>query len=324
MKKQKLILPALLLAASLLLSSCSLAGKDVRFSVGNAMSTAFQIGDMKCPREEAYVYLLNYKNLYSTIEDQNLWAGLFDKSRLTSSLKTSCIDILSEVYILNLYAKDKGIELSDTDTDKLTTAAKEYYESLTDEEKKFCSVREKDICEMYTRYALAEKVYSTLMETVDEEARIIRAYVLHTTDAAAATAAEAALAAGTSFDTVLSTYGEGDKTEQAFGRNTYPADVEDVIFRLENDEVSPLIVSGNDYYIVHCISKYDETLSEENKTKILANRKNNVLTELFQTSDDKYYSRINKTFWESVSLSPETDGMETKTFFLILDKYYKY
>lgn len=301
----------------------------MQFSVGNSMSTAFQIGDMKCPREEAYVYLLNYKNLYSTIENQNLWSGAFDGTRLQSSLKTSCVDLLSEVYILNLYAKENEIALSESDLGKLQTAAKEYYDSLSAEEKKFCGVREKDIYDMYGRYALAEKVYSTLMETVDEEvsedeARIMRAYVLHTTDASAAAAAEAALQAGTSFDTVLATYGDGDKSELSFGRNTYPAEVEDVIFRLENDEVSPLLSVGNDWYIVRCVNKYDETLSEENKTKILADRKSSVLNDLFQTADDKYYSRINQSFWESISLSPETDGMETQDYFLILDKYYKY
>lgn len=328
MKMKKYLLLPLCLAACLILSSCSFGGKDVRFSVGNAMSTAFQIGDMKCPREEALLYLLNYKNLYSEIEDQNLWTGAFDGTRLTSSLKTSCVDILSEVYILNLYAKENDIGLSDSDPAKLETAAREYFASLTAAEKKFCGVKEKDVYEMYVRYATAEKVYASLMDTVDEEvsedeARIMVAYVLHTKDPAGAQAAASALAAGTSFDTVLATYGDGDKTEQSFGRNTYPAEVEEVIFRLENNEVSPLLISGDDYYIVRCVNKYDETLSEENKTKILEGRKSSVLTKLFEEADDKYYSRINKSFWESISLSPETDAMETRSYFLTLDKYYK-
>ncbi len=326
--KKRLTLTGLLLAACLLLSSCSAFGREIRFSVGNSMSTAFQIEDMKCPRQEALVYLMNYKNLYSHIGDQDLWSGEFDADRLKASLKTSCIDNLSEVYILNLYAKENGIALSEADNAKIETAAKEYFASLTEEEKKYSGAREKDIYEMYTRYATAEKVYADLMDSVDEEvsedeARVMRAYVLYTKDEAKANAASAALSSGTSFDTVLATYGDGDRSELSFGRNTYPASVEDVIFRLENGEVSSLITADDGYYIVRCIEKYDEALSEENKTKILADRKDKVLTGIFESADSKYYSRINETFWETVDISSDDTDLKTDSFFLTLDKYYR-
>lgn len=326
--KKRLTLTSLLLAASLLLSSCSAFGRDIRFSVGNTMSTAFQIENMKCPRQEALIYIMNYRNLYSHIGDQDLWSGAFDEDRLRASIKTSCIDNLSEVYILNLYAKENGIFLSEADDAKIETAAKEYYASLTEEEKKYSGAREKDIHEMYTRYATAEKVYAELMDSVDEEvsedeARVMRAFVLYTKDPAKANAAEAALSAGTSFDVVLATYGDGDRSQLSFGRNTYSSDVEDVIFRLENGEVSSLITADDGYYIVRCIEKYDEALSEENKTKILADRKDRVLTGIFESADSMYYSKINTTFWESIVISADNTNLKTDSFFLTLDKYYR-
>lgn len=326
--KKRLTLLGLLISACLLLSSCSAFGREIRFTVGNSMSTAFQIEDMKCPRQEALIYIMNYRNLYSHIGDQDLWSGAFDEDRLRASIKTSCIDNLSEVYILNLYAKENGIELTEAEDAKIETAAKEYFASLTDAEKKYSGTREKDIYEMYTRYATAEKVYGELMESVDEEvsedeARVMDAYVLYTKDQAKAAAAEAALAAGTSFDTVLATYGDGDRSQLSFGRNTYPSAVEDVIFRLENGEVSSLITADDGYYIVRCIDKYDEALSEENKTKILADRKDKVLTGIFESADSKYYSRINTTFWESIDISADNTDLKTDSFFLTLDKYYR-
>lgn len=326
--KKKILALALALVLSLPLTACSVAGRKVVVSVGNYMSTAFQIGDMKCPRAEALLYFLNYRNLYGDVGGTDLYDGTFDTDRLTESLKGSCIDNLSEVYILNLYAKEQEIRLSESEEERIRTAAAEYFKSLSEEERRFTGAREKDIREMYVRYALAEKVYSGLMESVDEEvsedeARVMDAYVLYTKEEAKAKEAESSLAAGASFESVLASCGEGDTGLLSLRRKEYPQAVEDVIFRLENEEVSPLITADDGYYIVKCVNKYNEALSEQNKTKILEDRKSEVLTDIFRSSDEKYYSKINESFWKDLSLQEAEPSLTTKDFFLILDKYYK-
>ena len=43
-------------------SGCEIAGRTVYFGGSSGFNTVFKIGDMKCSKKEALVYLLNEKN----------------------------------------------------------------------------------------------------------------------------------------------------------------------------------------------------------------------------------------------------------------------
>ena len=158
-------------------------------------------------------------------------------------------------------------------------------------------------------------------EVSEDEARIMDAYVLFTTDEAKAQTVASSLKNGGSFETLLGTYGEGDKTLQSIGRGEYAQEVEDVIFQLDDEEVSDCITTDEGYYFVKCMDKYNEELSETNKSNVISKRKEQVISDMISQQNEAYYSQMNTSLWEKF----DTDNsITTSNFFSVLENYITY
>ena len=51
-----------------------------------------------------------------------------------------------------------------------------------------------------------------------------------------------------------------------------PDEVEEVAFQLDDNAVSGMIAAGNGYYFIKCLNKYNEELTEANKSNIVEKR----------------------------------------------------
>ncbi|MBR5635716.1 MAG: peptidyl-prolyl cis-trans isomerase, partial [Pseudobutyrivibrio sp.] len=219
MRNKKLLkrLCAACLVASLSMSftACTFQDKTVYFDTSSGRRTVFKIGDMKCSKKEALLYLLNEKNIYGSVDGVNLWNKNFDTDTMTGSIKDLTIEHLTKVYVLNLYAKEQEIVLTESEKKACEDAAKEYYSSLNSAERSFTGVRKKDVEQAYEKYALASKVYKELMNSVDEEvsedeARVMEAYVLFVTDKNEAKEIQGMIDYGYTFERLAATYTELD------------------------------------------------------------------------------------------------------------------
>lgn len=63
-------------------------------------------------------------------------------------------------------AKQKKITLTDKEKSSVSKAAKEYYDSLNEAEKKFTKADLSDIESAYEHYAIAQKLYNSLSKGV--------------------------------------------------------------------------------------------------------------------------------------------------------------
>jgi foldase protein PrsA len=328
--KKGAVLGLLLVFATTTITGCSIAGKKVFVASGSGFHTVFKIGEYACSQKEAKMYLANYKNIYGVVNGNSLWTEEYDTENMEDSVKDAVLQHLTKVYALNQYASDKGITLDSTEKSKIKSAAEEYYDSLTDAEKSYTKASKSDIQGMYERYAIAEKVYTSLMSQVDndvseDEARIMDAYVFYVSSESKAEEAEAALNAGTDFTTVAATYNESKTAvETSFGRDTYPSEVEDVAFQLEDGETAYKIEgSDGNYYFIKCISKYDEELSELNKQNVIEKRQTQVMEDIVADLDATYYSDLNQSLWNRIEI-PLEDDVQTDSFFSVLDNYLHY
>lgn len=328
--KKGAVLGLLLSFAVFCMAGCSVAGRTVFFASGSGFWTVFKIGDYACSETEAKVYLANYKNIYGVVNGNSLWTDDFNTEDMENSVKDATIAHLTKVYALNQYAEDEGITLDSTEREKIKSAAKEYYTSLTDADKKYTGASKADITDMYERYALAEKVYTSLMSNVDndvseDEARIMDAYIFYVSSADTATSVEEMLESGSDFATVAATYNEsGSAIETSFGRDTYPEEVEKVLFQLDDGETAYNIAgSDGNYYFAKCISKYNAELSEENKQTVVEKRQTEVMSDIVQHLDATYYSDFNQKLWDKIHISEDED-VETDSFFEVLDNHLHY
>ena len=61
-------------------------------------------------------------------------------------------------------------------------------------------------------------------------------------------------------------------------RDDLPDEVEEVAFQLDDNAVSGMIAAGNGYYFIKCLNKYNEELTEANKSNIVEKREKKHLT----------------------------------------------
>lgn len=305
-------------------TGCTFQDKTVYFETSCGPSTVFKIGDLACSKKEALLYLINEKNIYGTVDGVNLWGANFDKNTIASSLKDAVIEHLTKVYILDLYAKGQEMELTEEEKASCADAAGEYYASLSSDEKTYCGASKKDIAAMYERYALAEKAYTKLMSTVDEEvsedeARVMEAFVLFVSEESKAQEIQGMIDYGYTFERLASTYTELDTYQVTFARGQYPKEVDDVVFNLDTDEVSGAIAADEGYYFFQCLNKYVEDLSEENKKVIIENRRKALMDNIVTGLQDQYFSDMNTELWDSIDITEEdTDSLTSDSFFSTL------
>ncbi len=323
--KKNMRLASILLVVAILFSGCSFRGKTVFFASKSGRNEVFKIGDYVCSKEEAYIYLANYKNIYGTVYGTNLWNESYDTDTMETSIKDAVLTHLINVYALNVYATQNEITLTDAEKANVAEAASVYYESLNKQERNYTGVSKSDIEQMYMKYALAEKIYVNLMDSVDgdvseDDARIMEAMVIFVTDEELAYTIADKLASGASFERLANTYNELDSIDVTFGRGTYDSVIEDVVFQLEDDEISDMITTEDGYYFFYCVNKYNEELSEENKITIVEERQEQAMEGVITSIKDEYYSDFNSELWEQMEVSDSAD-VTTNSFFTTLDSY---
>ena len=170
MKKiRKKIALICLLCFSFLLTGCKIGNKEVIVSNTLNNRQVFRIGNVSCGLKEAKVYLVNYQNIYGTAYGLDLWQHDFGDSSLENYVKNITMQELAQVVCLDQLAKEKEMELSEEEKEKIAQAAEEYFASLTEDEIVYMGVSESDIKEYYEHYALAQKVYHSLTKAVNEE-----------------------------------------------------------------------------------------------------------------------------------------------------------
>ena len=288
--------------------------------------SVFQINDYKCSLKLAKLYLCNYRNLYGSAYGMDLWQYDFGEESLEQYVKDVTIQELSRIACMDLLAEEQEMRLTDAESDLAKKAAKEYFASLSDAEKSYMDVHESDIQEAYASYALAEKLYRTLTEGVDEEvsddeARVIRVQQIYVTDAGIAKEVQKKLKDGEDFAAVAGTYNEKSKIETTVARGDYPQDVENIAFNLDNDTCSEMIETEDGFYFIKCLNKLEEQLTEENKSNIRIKREKEQFEDAYQSFVDSAAFEMNDSLWKEITLE-DTSDITTDSFFDVYDKYF--
>ena len=314
--------------ATVSLTGCKVGNTQIKLEAIRLSNnkSVFQINDYKCSLKLAKLYLCNYRNLYGSAYGMDLWQYDFGEESLEQYVKDVTIQELSRIACMDLLAEKQEMRLTDAESDLAKKAAKEYFASLSDAEKSYMDVHESDIQEAYASYALAEKLYRTMTEGIDEEvsddeARVIRVQQIYVTDAGIAKEVQKKLKDGEDFAAVAGTYNEKSKIETTVARGDYPQDVENIAFNLDNDTCSEMIETEDGFYFIKCLNKLEEQLTEENKSNIRIKREKEQFEDAYQSFVDSAAFEMNDSLWKEVTLE-DTSDITTDSFFDVYDKYF--
>ena len=310
-------------ALSMALTGCQIGNKDIVVSGTLSSRQVFTLDKSACSLKEAKVYLANYQNIYGTAYTIDLWQHDFGDASLLDYVKDITLEELTRVYTMDLLAQSQEVTLSEDETAKVAEAAKEYYASLSEDETAYMDVAEADIAEYYTHYALAQKLYHSLTngvneEVSDDEARVMEIMQIYVTDEDRAHEVEQKLAQGDDFASVANNYNELSAIQVTVSRDDLPDEVEEVAFQLDDNAVSGMIAAGNGYYFIKCLNKYNEELTEANKSNIVEKREKEAFDDVYNEFVASLSSRLNTDLWDGIELT--TDGsIQTNSFFAVFE-----
>lgn len=316
-------------------------------TTGFGKDEIFRIEKKSCSIAEVMVYMMNLKNQYENTFGEEIWKASYDGENLAENIKDTVLAKLARIKALNLLAAEHGIVLDQSEQEKAAAAAKAYYDSLNDYEKKSMSVDEKILCKMYEEYALSEKVYAYLIadinpEISDDEARTITVqhilikthslnengesveYTEQARNAAYNRACEALERArgGDEFTSLIAEYSEDSNASYSFIKGSMEPDFEEAAFKLGTDEISGIVETPHGYHIIKCISTFDRDETDRNKIAIVEQRRREVFNEEYSGFVEGLTRNLNQELWDKIGFI-EDEEVVTDSFFKVYDAYFR-
>ncbi|MDO4292137.1 MAG: peptidyl-prolyl cis-trans isomerase [Eubacteriales bacterium] len=308
-----------------LLAGC---GAKVVLTAGLKKNEVFRIGTASCTLPELMVYLTNLQNQYEAVYGSRIWEATDGSESLEQEARSQVLDQLAQLKVMTLLSKEKGVELQENETERAAAAAKEYFASLSETEAKALNVDEKELARMYGEYALADKVYREIVENInpeisDDEARTITVEAIRMEDAdKAAQVAEKAGAEDADFEALAQENSEDVTVTYSFGKGEMSQAIEEAAFNLGKGEVSGVVQDGESFYVLKCISTFDEAQTQANKEKILEKRRSEAFNSEYDSFEKTLVRQLNEELWNSVTLI-HNDEVKTSTFFEVYNMYFQ-
>lgn len=318
-------LTALVLTGSL--TGCGiLKNTKVVLTTGLSGDQLFKVGKSVCTLPEAMIYVMDYKQQYENAYGVEMWEHDFGGVTLEEYVKDTIVAQLASVKAITLLAKEHEVTLNSSEKEKVSQAAEEYYQALTDEQKKYMKIEKSDVEDLYAAHVLSGKVYKEITKDVntevsDDDARIITIQQIHLDSRENAEAVKARLDEGRDFGTVAAAYNKDGQTTVTLSRGEKEKAYEEAAFSLENDQISDVIETTDGYYILKCVNHFDREATEANKVTLVEKRRDQEFSEAYEALMADTPSEFNKHLWNKVHFA-DYSGEAAPNFMTIYTAYF--
>lgn len=350
MRKRIKKLTAALLAAFCLMQTAGCTSAEplkIVLTTGFQKDEVFRLEDVSCSRAEIMVYLTTEQNRYEKVYGQEIWEAGEDSGELERRLKEKVLAEVSQIKAMTLLADRRGVMLDEEEEELSEKAAEAYFGGLNETEIAALGISQEQVGEMYRDYALADKVYRSIIgdinpEISDDEARTItvqHVLIKTVTENADGTVTpfseeekkrcyELALEVrsqaleGEAFESLIEKYSDDSQGTLSFGKGEVDSNFESAAFNLGKDEISGVAETSEGYEIIKCISTFNREETDRNKLKIVEKRKDEVFGQEYGSFVDSLAKNLNEELWDSITLIHE-EQVTTDNFFEIYQEYFE-
>lgn len=316
----------------LLLTGCSCAGKNVYFSTGLSKNDVFKIKGSACKLSEAMLLLTTEKNLYENSYGNDIWTKDISGVSFEDYVKDNVKNELAEMKTMNLLAKDKKIQLTEEEQQKVKQIAENYYNGLTETEIEYMDMKLDTVEDVYSQYFLARKVYDELTKDInpeisDADAKVIKVqsiyaktYVIdnegnrteYTEEEKTRVKSDmeellTTINNGGDFSAIAANHTDANQIEYQFGKGEMITEFETAAFSLTEGQVSGIIDTPDGYYIIKCISAYMEAETQNHKQEMIQEAKDNAFLDIYNPFIEDLTSEFNDELWDSIKFSEMKD-----------------
>ncbi len=283
-------------------------GKAIYFTMGmkddELIKTAGQKTTYTC---EAEILISDVKKEYEEMFGNSIWKENVGEADFESYIKDQIKSKLMRVKAMNARAKEKGVVLGRDEKDSVSKAVDEYYSGLSEAQLDNTGITKEKLSDMFTEFAIANKLYSDITSEMDievsaDEARVIDIQYIVADSEDEINKAYNLVNSGSSFFAVAKEYNSDGEYEYELKRGEMDSTFEKAAFDLATGEVSGIVEAGDRYYIIRCTSDNDKAKTEVNKSAILEKRKLEQFNEEFEKYEAGVYMEFNSSEWKKLSI----------------------
>ena len=219
-------------------------------------------------------------------------------------VKKICIDEAAKVYTMDALADEKGVTLTDEQKELVQWVGEDCYNNLSEAEISAFGLSQDEIVNIYGEYALANKLYATLISNVnqevsDDESRVMENRQIFVHDGDQTQQAYSDFQNDTEFSTVSADYNEADEISLTVERGMLPAEARAVAFAMEDGTFSEPVQMADGYYIFYCDNKYDEEQTQRHKQDIIEQRSREAFYAQYDPFVAQTVYRLNEKVWKT-------------------------
>lgn len=277
---------------------------------------------------QSMIIVATERNQYQQIYTNQIWGvELPENQTFETYLVDQVNEFLQEMKWMNLLAKQKGVTLTNTEKEAVRKASDEYFSSLTPDDIAYMGVTEDDVKTMYEEYYLSNKVVDELtkdmnLEISDSEAKVITIeQIVMSDENSAKDVWTKAKEPDSDFSALAREYSEDTTIERQINRGENSGAYEDAAFSMMTGDVSDLLQQDGKYYILKCISDYDESATQERKEGLYQKRKKEAFDQIYTSFKEENPVTFSNEIWKDVKFSKD-DKTTTTSFFDIYKKYF--
>ncbi|MDO4488121.1 MAG: peptidylprolyl isomerase [Eubacteriales bacterium] len=279
-------------------------------------------------KSQAMILIANEINKYQNAYSKNLWkVEINEKGETLDRLIVQNVqEFMSEIKLLNILAKEKGVELTSLERDDVRQMTEEYLGMMSDADREYIGCSADDVTKVYTDYYIATKMARLLVganevDISDSEVRVMKIMIIGTADIKKAKAILKKIKIDNqSFNSMASRYTELEQIEMSLARGTNNDLIEKVAFTLEEGQVSNILSQGDMYYIIKCVDDYDEAAVKSRKEGIITALNSKEYKAVMEPYRELHKIAFREKFWNEQQLR-RTSGSTIDSFFDIFKKH---
>ena len=270
--------------------------------------------------EDISLGLMNFIAKYQqAISDANylayfgadMWSMEYDGTTMEDSTKDSVLDMIETIYLLEDHMADYGVEITEEETASIEEAAKQFMSDNSDKAIRQMGKMQNAIYDAsdatVTDEEAAQRTFSYFTASVtkgtDEDGNSVE-YTDEEKEAFAEEMETIAADAKEDFDGVAEEHGYTVST-YTYGADETTMD-EAVIAAadaLAEGEVSDLITTDTNYYVIRLDDEFDEEATEQEKEALLNQKKSEEYTEICDGYKEEADFQVNEEEWAKVKFN---------------------
>ena len=277
------------------------------------------VGDETVSGQEAMVYLYLLRQQYEVGMGEGVWSySLGEEMTIEDYAKEAVISNLTQLKVICQQAVSEGITLDEGEAYEAQRAARRLLENATEEDKERFRLEEAVIAKAYEDNVLAAKFFDAATAEVNtnisnEDARQITVqYVYVSTEGmieaqkeekkekAKKLLKEAKKA--TSFLSFAASNSDSEETQITFGNADMPEDFGQAAMELKTGELSSVIEGEKGYYILYCITDYNEDATLAKKEAMIEEERDRLFREKYAEWTEDYKVVISEALWDEMRM----------------------